>query len=335
MINVHRLIAAAILWFSAPSIAAADVYLVTDIFVEVTAETSEDARAKAWDQARVEAAEVLMRRLTVYQDRADAGLIINSEIANRLTSAMDVQDEKQAGDYYRGLLSVKFQPAAVEAFLSVFNVPYVDSQEAKALILPNAGVGVEPEDWVDVWAGQSSDNTLAPYVGGLQNYPSMSRWEQIEPDAVAVGALRGVLVSASFAGSGYYIRMLEIAPGQSEQRPIGAVGPFASMEDARQSVIEYLENEWKARTIVRGDGETQMEAIARFNSRAGWIEIEKALTSSRLVENVEVEALSTSGADIKMVFVGRPDQLMADLRASGVVLDASEEGWLLQSALGR
>lgn len=335
MTNLLRILAAAATLLLAPLAAFADVYLVTDISVDVTDETGSTARTRAFNQARVAAANQLISRLTTYQDRAEAGLVVNNEIANRLASAIDVQEEKQTATRYLGTLSVKFDPAAVDAFLKVFGVPYVDSQDARALILPHAGSGVDAGQWVDVWAGTASENTLAPYVGGDKAYPSVSTWSIIAQDVVNVGARRGVLASASASGPGFYVRMSDIRAGQDAPRVIGVVGPFATLEQARESVISYLENDWKARTIVRADSESSVSAIARFSSRAGWIEIERALKTSRLIKSMQVETLTNEGADLRLVYLGRPDQLSAELRAGGVVLSTVEEGWLLQSALGR
>ena len=335
MKNFVRCLAAVAVVIFSPLAAFADVYLITDLKVDVTDESSAQARSKAFAQAKVEGAHRLINRLTSYKDRTEAGLVINYDIANRLASAVDVQDEKQSGTRYLARLSVKFDPNAVSAFLNVFDVPYVDSQAARALILPNAGAGVVADEWVAVWSGQASEHTLAPWVGGVREYPSMSTWSSVAQDVHRNNASRAVIALASASGGAYYVRMKEVRAGEEEPRNIGSAGPFNSLEEAREGIVSYLENDWKARTIVRADDQTSVSAIARFGSRAGWVEIEKSLKSSRLAKDYQLQALSSEGADVRFVFVGRPDQLATELRASGVVFSAAEEGWLLESALGR
>ena len=316
--------------------ARADVYLVTDQIVEVTAETAAEARAEAFQRATISATYELLNRITSYRDRAEAGVVINAQIANRLRAAVDVQEENQSSTLYRGNLSVKFNPTAVAAFLDIYNVPFVDSQDAVALVLPHAGKGVDPVAWVNVWSGFSTDNTLAPLRGGITKYPSMTEWDMVSQDVVQAGARRGVLASAVVSANGsYFVRLRDLRAGQTEPRIIGTVGPISTLEEAPAAVVDYLENEWLERTIVRAEGETQVSAIALFSSRAGWIEIDRALHNSRLVRDIQIQSVSTRGADLTFSFIGRPDQLTTDLQAAGVQFSADSNGWILQSALGR
>ena len=318
------------LWL-AVSAANADVYLVTDVAVDVTAENSVQARAQAFEEARLKAARRLMDRLTTQQDRnAAGGVAMNSQIASRLAAAVDVQDEKQSATRYVGLLAVKFDERAVKSFLNVYDMPYVDTQAGLALIVPEADETVSWEEWALNWQGRADKNVLSPYVTTTQVFLDPVTWEDVSEEVLAIGAQRAVIARLSATETGFFVQLFEMH-GETESRlPIGATGPFETMADARKSSVGYLEAAWKNQTIVRAIGETAVQAVASYQNSTGWVTIERALKNSRLVKNYQVENISLKGADLSFAFSGRPDQLSAELRANGVRLSAGDFGWVLE-----
>ena len=96
--------------------------------------------------------------------------------------------------------------------------------------------------------------------------------------------------------------------------------------------MNELERAWKAASVVRSTGSTSVSLIARFQDLTQWTRIKKGLEGSRLVSNLNIEALTVSGADITFSYAGRPDQLAADLRSRGVELGAVGSGWMLQAS---
>ena len=316
--------------------ADADVYLITDIEVDVTAANSSAARLQAFSQARTAGARRLINRLTARQDREAAqGLNITYDVANRLSTAVDVQTEKASGTRYIGLLSVKFDPRAVRAYLDAYNVPFVDGQAVKALIIPSSSLPVVSNEWSALWSGLSSDDTLAPWVGSTALYSSRTNWSQIQAEVATVSATRGIQADISGDIGQFYVTLSELSRFNPTARRIGVTGPHATLESAKSTSIRYLEEDWKALTLVRAVGETRVNAVARFNDRKGWISIEKALNGSQLVKNVRVSAISAFGADLEFVYSGRPDQLTTELRARGVNLTSEIDGLLLSPMLPR
>ncbi len=322
------------LWLAAGS-AFADVYLVRDVAVTVTADNSVLARTQAFDEARVTAAYRLIERLTMPQDRAALnGVRVSPEIASRLSSAVDVQDEKLSGTRYVGLLSVKFDKRAVAAYLNVYDIPFVDTQAAQALIIPTATGGIDPFAWAAAWAKSPNADSLTPYLAGETPYEPGPTWADVAEDVLQSGARRALVVNASASEDKVYVAISELRPASSSRR-IGVVGPFVTFEEALAGVVAYSERDWKQRTVVRVTGETQVSAIARFNTPRQWVRIENALKTSRLVQATSIEAVTGQGADLSFTFQGQPDQLTAELRASGVLLEPAPEGWLLTSVSAR
>lgn len=322
--------AVSMLWL-ATGASFADVYLVKDISVDATAENSIQARAKAFDEARVIGANRLMQRITTAEDRAKArGLVINSGIATRLAAAVDVQDEKQSATRYLGLLAVKFDERAVKAFLRVYDIPFVDSQASLALLVPEVGAGVNPDEWAMVWGESFDQNVLSPYVTSQSIHLNDVVWEDIGLEAYNVSAQRGVVARVKLVGSNYFVDLFDLRQEYNGRLPLGTAGPFIDLETAKAGSVSYLEGVWKTQNIVRAFGETYVSAIARYSSQQGWVSIQKALKNSRLVKNVAIEKVSVRGADITFSYAGRPDQLAAELRSGGVILSSEENGWSLE-----
>ena len=316
--------------------AHADVYLVKGIKVDVTAGSSTEARTQAFEEAKVRGARTLMERLTVREDRNEAaGFYINNAVASRLAAAVDVQREKQSGTRYLGLLSVKYDQRAVEAFLSAFDVPFVNSQDALALIVPVVSGEMDPTGWIQTWYERTDDDTLAPWTGATAPYAVDANWDDVAIEARQRGALRAVRAVMRVRSGSIYVTLDELSPTASAVRRIGVVGPFSSYVDARSGVVRYMEGDWKHRSIVRAEGVSSIEAIASFTGRNEWVTISRALKTSRLVESHKVENLTGGGADISFVYRGMPEQLMADLRASGVLLRSDDYGWRLEAVLAR
>ncbi|MFC7290787.1 hypothetical protein [Hirschia litorea] len=309
----------------------ADVYLVTDIAVDATAATTIEARAKAFDEARVKGANRLLQRITLSEDRSAArGLTINSSVAARLAAAVDVQDEKQSANHYIGILAVKFDERAVKAFLRVYDIPFVDSQASLALLIPEVENGVNPDEWAMVWGNSVDKNVLSPYVTSEAIYLNDVNWDDIAEEAYRMSALRGVVARAKLVGTNYFVDLYDVRQEYTGRLPIGTAGPFPDLEQAKSGAISYLEGTWKAQNIVRAIGETSVSVIVRYNNQQGWVAVQKGLKNSRLVKNVLVENVTVQGADVSFSFAGRPDQLAAELRASGVLLSSDDYGWLLE-----
>ena len=322
---------ASMLWLAAGA-AFADVFLVRDVAVDVTAENSVEARSKAFDEARTIAANLLVDRMTTAQDRARVGgLLINTDIAKRLAAAVDVQDEKQSATRYVGLLSVKFDPRAVEAFFKVYDLPYVETQASLALAIPQSAEGVDPFVWAELWFEDENKNVLTPYVSALTSYPGDIYWFTVEAEAAISGARRGLVFEAFTYGEQYYVRLSEVSPDYTGERQLNTVGPFETLEAAKTGAIRYLESDWKNQAVVRATGESAVSAVAVFSTHDSWSQIERTLKSSKLVKNFVVENMSIRGADLVFTYTGRPDQLAAELRASGVYLSALDEGWQIST----
>ncbi|MEM6627619.1 MAG: hypothetical protein AAF719_13035 [Pseudomonadota bacterium] len=304
---------------------------MTDIEVDVSAENSVEAQRQAFAEARLVAARQLVSRLTFAEDRARIGGVqVDGVTAARLAAAVDVQEQKRSGTRYFGILSVKFDPAAVRGYLQALDLPYTESAAAKAVLAPIAGPGADVVSWIGAWSGLETDHGLIPFGLGYGVYDSSSTWDEFMLEAETLNATRAVLARAEIQNGAIYVRITELRPDGQVSR-LGRAGPYASLEEAAPGTLAYLRGDWKRRTTVRGGDKTGIDAVATFSSLREWVAIKSALSASRLVTDFRVRSVTNSGADVGFVYSGRPDQLAAELRALGVNFLSDDLGWTLEA----
>lgn len=310
------------------------VYSVRDLSVDETAGSATEALEKGRAKARMMAAQRLVEKLTLAEDRQAANPSIDYQALSRLVTRTDTQtDEKRTANRYIATLIMGFNPGEVRQFLETRNVAFVDSQAGKALIVP-AVSRLDSVAWGKAWAGKADDTRLTPYVSSDEAWEAHPAWADVEAETRAKGAARAVVAEAYNQSGSMYVRLTELRPGESPVA-LAVAGPFASFEAAQPGVIEALETAWKKATVVRTTGATGMELVASFNSGADWVRIRKGLEQSRLIRDMQILALSTRGADISFVYAGRPDQLAADLRSRGLELSGADGGWTVRTSGGR
>jgi hypothetical protein len=334
---------AASLTLAGAAFAQSPVYKVKDLTLDKVAPSAAEAQLQARNDAKVVAAQRLIDRLTLPEDRANARQALDAAAIARLTRSSTSQGEKTSavpgGGGFRatGFVTWSFRDDEVRKYLEGGGVPYVDSQAALAMIVPVA-VGIDPGQWGAAWmtqnaAGQSvarSDETvLTPYIASTESWNRRPSWADIQEELTSVRADRGVIAEVFQQGAQYYVRLIDMRANIPDPN-IGQAGPFVSLQSAQAGAIAELERAWKVSSIVRSSGATDMAVTANFADLQEWVRIKKGLESSRLVRDLNIEALSVAGADVSFNFSGRPDQLATDLRSRGVDLQGGNGAWTLR-----
>ncbi len=332
MMKITRFAASIVLAAACAAAAFADPFTVRDIAVDKTANSINDAITQGRAEARVEAARRLIDRLTLPEDRATANPALDASAVARFFQSQDFQaQERRTGTRYITVLAINFVPAEVRRYLDERNVPYVDSQAAKAMIAPVASGGLDPVGWSRAWEGKADDTVLTPYAVSVEAWPRPPQWSELQTEAAAFGAQRAILAGAYMQNGQIYVRLSELR-GSAPESMIAIAGPFNDLAAAQAGSVAALEKAWKQASVVRTTGSTPMSLVARFGALNDWVKIRKGMETSRLISNLKVESVSTSGADISFVYAGRPDQLAADLRAKGVALRSDTDGWVAEAS---
>ena len=310
-----------------------DVYTIPGLEVDETAASLIEAREQAMAAARLAGARILIEKLTLAEDRANAGGIpIDAELANRLSAAVDVQEETAGAGRYKGVLQVVYNPRMVRAHLDALSVPYVDTQGPLSLMVPLAA----SSDLEEVWRqalGVGNAGALAPYVtANLPGYTYYSDWNALSAESGSLRARRGILADLTGWDGAWRVNLSIVTTAGTEI--VGTTAPMPTLEDAARAVTRMMDENWKRASIIRGGTRTQASATVRYTSLAEWNTLRGALARSPLVSDFRTTAVARDGALVTFSFLGDPQRLQKDLLQRGVALgDVPDAGWVLRSAV--
>ncbi len=337
MRQITRFVAvfAASLALAGTALAQSPVYSVKDLPIDKTAGSAAEATNQGRAEARVLGAQRLIDRLTLPEDRAAARQPIDSATVARSYRSVQSQGEKSSsvagGIRATGLVTWSYRENEVRAYLDSVGVPYVDSQAGLALIVPVAAGGVDANQWAAQWAGKSDDTVLTPYIGSAGGWSQRPAWADVQEELTRSRANHGVIAEAYQQGAQYYVRLIDMRTN-IPNTDLGVAGPFISLQSAQAGAVAQMERAWKTASIVRGTGTSNLTLTAAFTDISEWARIRRSLETSRLVRDLNIESISTAGADITFAYTGRPDQLASDLRSKGVDLAGSDGNWQLRVA---
>lgn len=333
---IRMLLASVFAALFAISIAAADtqdVYTIPDLEVDEVAPTLIQAREQAMASARLQGARQLIDKITLSEDRIAAGGVpVDGALANRLSAAVDVQEETAGAGRYKGTLRVVYNPRMVRAHLDGLGVPYVDTQAPLSLMVPLAASADLEEAWREA-LGPANPGALAPYVtANLAGYSSYSDWNALSPEAGSLRARRAVLAELIGREGAWRVSVSIVTTAGTEK--IGITLPASTVEGAAAAMVGLLEENWKRASIIRGGERTQAKATVRYTSLAEWNTLRGALARSPLVSDFRTTAVARDGAVVTFAYLGDPQRLQNDLLQRGVALgDEPQAGWVLRSAV--
>ncbi len=309
-----------------------DVYTVSDLKVDEVAESVIAAREKAMASARVRGARQLIDRITLPEDRIAAGeIMIDLPTAERLSAAVDVQEETAGAGRYRGSLAVVYNPLMVRAHLDSLGVPYVDTQAPVGLVVPLAGSATSEYAWRET-LGAGRRETLSPFVTASgPGYTAFSDWLDLAPEANALGARRGILADLMGRDGFWRVTVSVVTAAGTEE--IGTTAGSATLEGAVDAMLALLDENWKRASVIRSGTRTSAQASVRYTSLAEWNTLRSALARSPLVSDFKIDAVARDGAMVEFTFAGDPPRLQNDLLQRGVFLSQDETGWVLRSAV--
>lgn len=344
------LIAAACL--AAPALGQA--YTVRGIEIDATAATTSDAQRQAMTNGQIRAAETLIRRLTLAEDRMETDIPpMAAETAAGLIAGLQISDEQRSGTRYRGVLRVEFDRRAVGAYLSGLGLPYVESQDSPVLVVPllesDGGRQLWGGPWSEAWERGGFDTALTPFItlgsrttaDGApvgRNLISVSEASNLDRDALgalaqAYGVNAVAVVIARSGGdavraSGAVVSFGDDAADREDLPSLAASGGFL---DAARRIVERREEVWKRASVVRGGEAAELEITVLYGSIAEWLALQRAVAGASLIGNARLDALSRSGAAMTITHRGTRAQVSSELAARGARLEQDEElGWTVR-----
>ena len=359
---------AAVLFLSVSLAASvrADVYTVSAIEIEAEASSAFEAQRQALQDGQTRAAQLLIERMTLAEDRFEAGMEpIDSETAAGLIAGIQISDEQRTATLYRARLSVSFDPRALRTFFNMRGLAYVESQGDPVLVVPvfdsESGPQIFDNDWYSAWTDGGFENALTPFIVVDDQFDAfdtsdilrrnetvlreMAEHYGVSNIAIALGLQQGDIIRAG----GELITFEPPAAGgldallESDFNGIDPIEPQMSSAalqavtandflTAAQRIVEQSEDVWKREAVVRSTQTGTISVTVFYRNFRQWRSLQGILAGASLVQTARLDAISPSGATMTVTHRGSIDQVRAELAARGAVLDSdSELGWTVQA----
>jgi len=326
--------------------AAAGIYSVAGVKVDVTAPSAAQARAAGFDQAHELAFARLARRLTPAGEWAAKGPpALSAQQIDALVANVDIEKERPVGAHYIAQLTVSFDPRGARAALEGLGYHVVEARTAPLLVVasaPSAPPAVA-DAWRAAWVEGGYGNELAPLVPA--SAPAVSAdWSAVQGQAAAAGAAGALYANLRLAGGVAYADLTEI--DANARRSLGAVnvsytpgGEARAVQALADAASAKVQDEWKRAAAGSGalaSAQTHMVASALYANQGEWRRLQKGLegAAKTILSGISVEAVSKAGAMVAFSYSGGRDQLAAELRRNGVALADSPQGPTLTLAPG-
>jgi hypothetical protein len=343
-----------------PRAAAADVFTVSGVAVDVTAASAAAARESALLEGQRKAALVLLRRLVLREDYPRIPQLSDSQVLD-LVQGIEVQEEKTSSVRYLGKLLVRFAPDKVRQFLRGASLRYAETASKPMVVIPvyrtDAGLSLweETNPWFAAWARHNPPDGLVPLsvpLGDLSDIAGVTPEEALQGNvdkltAIArrYGAEKSLVAVASPAPQSPGAPLdLDVAvtrfggPGGEQTRILRVAGQAGEAPDtlfarAVDEVVAQIEEDWKRENFLRFDQEQTLTAMVPIADLRDWVEIRRRLDSVVFVRQTDVLSLSRQMAVVLVHYIGDPDQLRTALAQKDVELSQDTGAAALPPAL--
>lgn len=325
--------------------AADEVFSVSDIAVDETADTAARARAKAFRAGQREALGELLRRLTL---RADHNQLpkVESERREFMVQALQVGDERTSNVRYLAKMTVSFKPQEVRRLLREAAIPFAETPSKPVLVLPVLRQGDtlmlwdEANLWRDAWSEIRLDNGLVPLilpVGDLSDITDVDAAQAAEGDPFRLSAMASrygagdVLVAiVTLSGTTGAIRV-DIAASQIGDPSAGTILLNFRIADpnevpnllvgAATGVAAAIEDSWKSKNIIEFDRPGRMLLAVPLTSLEQWVSVERRLNNVASISEVSLISLTRDSAAVQISHFGDESQLAVTLAQQDLALE--------------
>jgi hypothetical protein len=298
---------------AAPALAA-DPFTVAKVPVDAQASSAIEAQSLAIQDGYAVAAQILLERLTLAEERQAKGLPeLTPEIVGPLIRGQTIENERRSTTRYLGDVSIAFNPSAVQQLLRAQGLTMVTSQAQDHLIVP---VGITPDSPTgrSILSGRHA-HMLTPLISvRAQDFQSDASFGF--PDDSALKSLaqrynkdRILLVSSTGGGLAY--ESINVGTGERSRYPVARDFDSLALD---------LQNDWKEQTAVPSATSLTSTASILYNSLSEWQRLQRAINTASQVSDARLDAVSKDGALMTLRY-GDFARLQAEMRQKGVIVE--------------
>jgi hypothetical protein len=335
------LLCVASLW-AAPAIAVTgDLYTVRNVPVDATAGEAAEARIIAIRQGRRTALRLLLQRLTMQLDWPLLPTLETTEITS-IGAGFEVSGERNSPTRYLATITYRFKPVEIRRILRETDIPFSEAQARAMVVLPvfvrgdEVSVWGDDNPWLEAWAARNYAHELVSILmplGDLGDAIVTPKEALLNPDFAKLAAygerynvqdILLVVARQADATAPLKLKVSQINPTSTESYSMSlpvSGDVEASMNYAIDQISKKLQEEWKAKTIIRYGDQRPMVISAKFGTLSDWLAIRHAMNATPNVVESELLGFSNTGAHMNWSVVGSPQQLALALSQYSVELE--------------
>ncbi len=337
--------------------ASDDVFTVSGVVVDVTAEAAASARTTALAEGQRGALDRLLRRITLRRDYANLPAADDTDIAT-MVQDISVEEEKSSSIRYLANLTVRFKPKAVRALLDDAGIPYTETRSKPLLVLPvyeAAGAFFlwdAPNPWRQAWSDlPANPDSLVRLVlprGDLADVAAIGASQALAGDAGQLRAIArryqvedtlvvhaAMVVDLANNVPRLHIGLQRFGPSGESTLVEAIVGDVRDQVSALlatgvRQVQERLEERWKQDTLLRFDVEGRLSARVPLTTLADWLAVRERLRVTAIIRKIELAAISRADARLVLHYFGGAEQLVLSLAQLDLDLREEDGFWVMR-----
>ena len=334
--------------------AGSDVFTVSGIDVDVTAETAAAARELAHAEGHVLAMQKLLARLLPRDELASIRELLVPEIVEFVRD-FEVENERTSDVRYLARLTFRFKPDAVRNLLRTSDLLFAETQSKPVLVIAVYGPAGEAllwEDanpWARAWALRQPGEWLVPLqvpLGDLGDIASVDANQALSGDRVRLAALakrygtEDVLVTQAVlngdAESGFATlqvgssrigtQQLQTMLASYVQEPGETLAELLTR--AANGVDADVQEAWKQRNLLRPGSQRRIVVSVPIAGLDDWLEVKRRLGEVAAVQKSEITLMSRKRTEVDLTYVGDEQQLILALAQRDLSLTLNPvSGW--------
>lgn len=334
--------------FSLPAMAE-DVFTVSSVKVDVTAENAVAAREKAFTEAQTDAFMALAEQLLGEEEIKTYAAPDITTIAS-IIKDFEITDEQISAVRYIGTYTFRFDGPSVRKYFNMTGKRYTDVASRPVLVLPFHVSGTrnilwqDDNPWLQAWYRSDAKGGLVPVtvpIGDIRDIGDINDDEALTfradslgnmleryqaGEAIVLMATPGPLDAGSVPtdlsiaiyrtdrGAPEFVQTLKIMPDANSTAN-------ALYDKAVKAVLTTFTRNWKEKTVVDpGQGSSSIEAHVRFSTMQQWVETRMALQRVQGVSDMKVLSVTPREALVNLQYEGNETRLRLALAQSGLIL---------------
>ncbi|MEG3620171.1 DUF2066 domain-containing protein [Magnetovibrio sp. PR-2] len=343
--------------------AAPRLFEVSNVVVDVTADSASNARVQALAKAEKIAFERLTKRLTLqaYHDRLPS---LGAAQISELIQDFQVMEEKASSVRYIANLTYRFRAEQMRTLLNAEGIPFAETSSKPVLMLPvyqAAGALLlwdEPNPWRVAWNRQDEEGAnqgLVPMVlpvGDLNDVRSIGAEQAIEGDMARLSEIarryeagdvvvaHGILRMDSFNG----LPELEVYLTRfgSALQEHTVVKSFTSepgddvntlLDRAVAQLTAQVEDNWKQDNLIQTGSAQLLPISVPVGNLGDWVRVRDRLNGVAVVQKMDLVLLRLDEVRVNLHFIGDAEQLALSLDQADLSLWEEAGHWYLAEKL--